>query len=411
MPLPLYVLFATVLVDVIIDILLNPEPTSNLKRLPEKRKDPPPVPPVKDPPQTDPPNKIKPPPIVIFREPPNDQPPITKPPIRILPPVLPVGTSTNTENNITSIVKESLLDHKFGCLLSRPFYEASEFYCEYENTTFTEFYDTIKSDMETEKSEIESEIESGETGVALRLAPAFLSLDNYSQPSIIVGSKQLHKISSYYAKRSQFASNFPITGLISVGETIINDCTIVTDYIEEPKFLTSEDSTKECAVPMAMFDELEGYKADQLQIIWRNNDWETQKKPRYFTFPNPIDVDSLGNALDGLFSSFTFGSCLIEIWLKITGLPEAIRPIQKCKIYTDFKNKDDCKSFVEGDFTTWLEALTDNVSIKTYQFIFLDDNNYYVGNCTAYRAVLMGWDTDKKHWCNKADWLLKQSNP
>lgn len=393
----------TGVIGVFLDMMIFPEPVEEDPKIPKKIDAPPTPPPVKNPPKKDPPCEIKPPPEEIFRDPPINQDPPPEPPKRVLPPVV---VSTDTETTFTSPVKQGLFDHKFGCLLARPFYSADVNLCIYDNRPISDFNATLTSDMVTDVESITDE-DLG-TGLALRTATALVSLDALSPSTLVMGVKHMNKLANYYSRMAYSAGSYEVTGLISTGALNITDCSVPEVDYEYPKLEASFDGA-ECSIPVTMFDELEGYKADQLQIIWRNTEWATNPKRKYFTLPSPIDATALDSALDGLFSSFTFGNTLIEIWLKIADVPEAIRPIQKCQIYTDFKTKDECKAFVEGQFTEWLNAVTTGVTIKEFYPTFFDDAHYYVGSCTAHRAVLMGWDVDKKHWCKKADWLLKKT--
>lgn len=402
---------APVLIDVLYDFFTSAEPTDNVRLIPKKPPDSPPQkPPVKKIPELDPPNKIKPPPTKIYKNPPNNFPLPPLPPIRILPPILPPsGTSTNTEINITSVVKQSLLDQKFGCLLSRPFFDATVDYCVYDDRPFSDFYDTLKTDMLQEVEEIKTEIENAtkELGLALRTAVAYVSFDALSPPNLIMGTKNIHKIATYYSARSNFLYNFQTTGLIHVGETTITDCSVVSADYEEGEF-TLYGGNDEIMIPLSAYDELEGYKADQLQIIWRNTDWKNKRKPKYFTIPQPKNIDTFSSdMLRGIFpTTFTFGATVVEIWLKIENTDDSIRPIQKCVVMTDHQKADDIQKFVYEEFKVWLEGISEKVTIKEYVAKHLDDSKIYVGPCNPYRAVYMGWDKDKKKWFKKGDWYL-----
>jgi hypothetical protein len=385
-----------------VTMMLTPDSTDNV-RIPKKQ-DPPIKPPVNDPPEENPPNKLKLPPTEIFKDPPNKQLPPPPPPTRILPPVLPV--STNTEVDIRSVVKESLLDHKFGCLLARPFYSADETFCEYENTSFQEFFTTLASDIEAQQTELETDIKDGETEIALRVATGYVSTNALSPPALIIGTKNIHKVASYHGKRAHFLSNFEVTGLISTGQLNITDCTIPDEPYEELELSTMVQD--ECMIPLSAFDELEGYKADQLQVIWRNHDYKTKKKTRYFTIPQPkpIDTFSIDSLKTILPNSMEFGATVIEIWMKIENIDDSIRPIQKTVVMTNHQTAEEIKDFVYKEFQVWVSSVCEKVTIKEYVAKHLDDSKIYVGGCFPYRAVYMGWDKEKQFWFKKADWYL-----
>lgn len=399
------------IVGAVWDMLESAQPTDPyIKFIPEPQK-----PTYKDIPRETPEHKCRPVPRKIYLDPPIDT--IAPPtlPDRILPVDLPTGTSSNTEATYTSNVKASLLNQKFGCILARPLVDATLTLCEPAGIeTANVALTAIADGMEADVNKIQDLVNEDKADTIPSNATAFIAFYHPLSTShtYIVGTQWIDYLYSWYYSRTVIINSFPNTGLIYADAQVIpcsEPPTTATSTV--PVFLDDNNNDSECAVPITMFDELEGYKADQLQIIWRNHDWATNRKPRTFTLPNPIEIDALGSALDGLFGSFTFGSTLIEIWLKITGLEDAIRPIQKCKIYTDFKTKDECKEFVEGLFTEWLSAVTTGVTVKDFYPIFFDDEDYYVGECNPHRAVLMGWDKDRKHWCKKADWLLNKPTP
>lgn len=372
---------------------------------------PPPPPPLKDPPPIErPTHRIKPPPTKIYRDPPNNQLPPPTSVVRILPPLPPSGTSTNTEDNPRSIVKESLADHTFGCLLSRPLVDATLSLCEPELEDESTFIARLEGIMESNKTKMKELVDSDNSDSIPKNA---LAIANFYLPSsnahaYLVGTDVIDELYTWYWKRVQIVNSFPITGLI-YKESQFLPCTATPTVTDSTPPLFLENDSDSCMIPLSIYDEMEGYKADQIQIIWRGYDKDKKVKRKYFTIPYPKDIDAYTtDSLKGIFPpSFTFGQTVIEIRIKSKDKDvEGIKPIHKCIIMTNHQTLEDIDAFVNNDFKTWLEAITDKAEIKDYVTKFLDKSDIWVGDCFPYRAVLMGWNKEKKYWFNKGDWFL-----
>ncbi|MBL1208266.1 hypothetical protein [Geminocystis sp. GBBB08] len=333
---------------------------------------------------------------------------VPSPPIRILPISTKVsGSSTNTTYTYTSDVKSSLLNHKFGRMLCNILYKEAVEFNDADNRTVSAFKDELMGDLGALDADIDAEYDKENPAPALLEALAFVSLTNLGQPVLIGATKNIHKIGNYYSARASNIENFNVTGLISIGELIFKSDGVTPPSSNEPPLIT-EYELDECVIPVSAFDEMKGYKTNQLQIMYRNLDWGKGNYYRkYFTLPSPIDIDSITQDSFSILSNFTFGATLIEIWIRINNVQDAVRAVQKTQIYTNFQTKDECKEFIEGDFATWLTSLCQDVKIQQWIPTFLDEP-IWVGECRPYRAVYMGWESDKRHWKKKAAWLIKK---
>ncbi|BAQ67074.1 hypothetical protein [Geminocystis sp. NIES-3709] len=312
------------------------------------------------------------------------------------------STSSDTEFMVANTVTKSLANRKYGGLLAKPFYDDEVNICSYTQINLSQFLTNLFAELVADETEEIEGMEEPQNTID-KLAVVFMSFADDAPPMPIPTLKAINQLAIYYGATAK-TDGFDVTGLISVGNINIIDCSRTLENDDLPPMTVSFND--ECGVPITMFDDLEGYKADQLQIWYRNLDWNINKKPKYFTLPSPIDIDIISNQLlkSVLPDTFTFGNTLIEIWFKIRNNDEAVRPIQKCQIYTEHKNKDDCFTFVNNQVSQWVNALTKDVEIKAVYPQFFEDGTFWKGQCKLYKAVLMGWDRDKKHWCNKAHW-------
>jgi hypothetical protein len=386
-------------IGIVWDFVEGAQPTDPLIVFRDLKTAPPPPPSLKNPPPFETPtHRIKPPPTKIYRDPPNNQLPPPSSVVRILPPLPPSGTSTNTEDNPRSIVKESLADHTFGCLLSRPLVDASLSLCEPELEDEGAFIERLEGIIETNKTKIQELVNSDNSDSipknALAIANFFLPSSNAH--TYLLGTDVIDELYTWYWRRVQIINSFPITGLI-YKESQFLPCTATPTVTDSTPPLFLENNDAECMIPLSIYDEMEGYDANK------------KRKKKWFTIPYPKDLSSYtSDSFKGIFpNSFKFGKTVIEIRIKTKDVAQqGIKPIHKCVIMTDHQTLEDINTFVKNDFKTWLEAVTDKAEIKDYVTKFLDKSDIWVGDCSPYRAVLMGWDKEKKYWFNKADWYL-----
>jgi hypothetical protein len=335
-------------------------------------------------------------------------------PTRNLPQQLTGGGSSNTQFTYTSKVKKSLANRRWGKLITRPFYNQPETICLGSNLTPTDFFDTIQQDVNSLQPPT---LPDGQLPDALFNAIAFLSVGDIGLPVPIPTLEIITRISSYYGAMAQI-TGFEVTGLINLGEILIEDCGYIPDAHQYPRMLTDEqDGFIECAQPLVMFPDRTGYKPPQLQITWRNSDWAPDNRyPKVTTFPHPKDpatltADSIKGALP---SSFTFGKLMFKFNFVYGGKVNEGGESGNLKAFGEsivFADSDDFPNIYRG----WVNGLCDSTLISLNEnrpFTKIDYGNnsleIHTGSYYPYRAVYMEWDRDRKKWRPLYQWRLKQ---
>lgn len=318
------------------------------------------------------------------------------------------GGSSNTEVDIQSVVWQSLANRKYGCMLSKPYYGKEINWCDYEEPN--EFYTTIQTKMNEDITLAQQKLDDPDEPtdfLSSLMSLAFLSINSYSHPIPIVGLNQINKISEYYSARAEGVSVLPVTGMftnkgIKKTPCKLDDRTITLDNLPI-KYSVGDD---DCSVPITFFSDIDGYKRDQLQLIFQSVD--DKRRKRSITMPSVGDIDTIDPTTAGI-NTLPFGGTLIEIWHDLKNVEGHVQPVQKSKFYSNYSTKEEIETFVYTTYKKWLGLLCKDVEIKAYQVIIQDETKeekYHKGDYKPYRAVYMGWDQEKLKWCNKKAWYL-----
>jgi len=234
---------------------------------------------------------------------------------------------------------------------------------------------------------------------------ALLPIQYYEKPIMIIGCDYFGEIADYYQRRNLILNSFPISGKIHIGNLNFKKCDLPQKEAEDNQDFDLGLSN-ECAIPLSMYDQTEGYKVDQLQVIYRNLDWEEQRKPRQLSLPSPRSDLTIGMIKTAVPLTWRSGKAQVDIFMILTDYQEGVKPIYKTTLFTNHENQQQVEDFVYMQFRGWLDALTQNVIIKNYQAKFHDNFDIFVGSFRPHRDVQLGWDRDKKKWFTKADWNL-----
>lgn len=329
-------------------------------------------------------------------------------PSRNLPQTLP-STDSNTEQIYANTVKKSLANRDYGGLLAKPFYDDDIEICYYAQDSLPEFLSTLLSDLAVEETEDAID----------KLAVAFMSFADDAPPLPIPSLKAIHDIASYYGSMAR-TNGFDVTGLIHVGNLTVTDCSrIITDLDIPP--MTVEFPTDECAIPLAMYNDMEGYKGDQLQIIWRNRNYSsTNQYPKTVVLPSPRPI---GEYSEELFRSVLPQwrySGLTRLDIELQGdIPENRLEEEGCNkwakqafLFTDLVSVEEIENYIDTEYKLWIQQLcTDDVRVKKFVSNGYSSIDIKETWCYPYRAVYMGWDVTGKRWITKAHWYIHKQQP
>lgn len=359
----------------------------------------------------DPPQVIMPPPVVIFDTSLNVYNNITvnvniNLPKRILPDNITTtgggGGSTNTQTTYSSDVKQSLANRTFGCMLCKPFYGKATDWCDAPDPEA--FYNTILSNATTDLDEAIALAEQDEPDYYTldKIAMAYISPNSWSNAFVLNGIKQFMDITKYYDVRSRAVDLLPVTGMFTNLGVNRVACELEDEELLPLDIILTTGS--DCSVPITFFSDIDGYKRDQLQLIFQSVD--DKRRKRSITLPSVGDINSINPS--GI-STLPFGGTLIEIWHDLKNVAGHVQPVQKSKFYSGYETKEECEAFVYGTYASWLASYCVDVEIKAYTIIIQDETKeekYHKGVYKPYRAVYMGWDQEKLKWCNKKAWYL-----
>lgn len=345
-------------------------------------------------------NKIRLPPIRIYD-------PDRDPNLRIIFPELPdriiPEPQPSPERRVTSDIRESLADRKFGCLLANPLYDTELEFCYYEDESPDTFFGKIIQLITDILEDLITNRVSAGLNNACKIAVALFPLNFVNTTILFLGCEIITDITKYYDRRNLALNSYPISGKINVGGVNFVKCEL-PDFNEEGEDFTLELSFPECAIPLSMYDQTEGYKVDQLQVIFRSTNWDNDKKKRYFSLPNPrADLD-FSNLISAIPLTWQSGKTQIDIFMVLRNFDDGVKPIYKTTIFTPHENRQQVEDFVYMQFKGWLDALTTDVTIKNYQMKQHDNFEIFVGTFKPHRAVQLGWDREQKQWCRKAHW-------
>lgn len=354
-------------------------------------------------------NRIRRPPIRIYD-------PDVDPSLRIIFPELPERiipeAEESQERRVTSNVRQSLADRKFGCLLANPLFDAELEFCYYEDvdspTFFGQLIDKILQILDEILDEALSEVEetvSEKINNACKLAVALFPVNFVQKSILIIGCDIFSDITKYYDRLNLALGSYPISGKINVGGVRFVKCEI-PELEEETEDFTLDLVFPECAIPLSAYNDIKGYKIDQLQVIFRSSNWDNDKKKKYFSLPNPkrgLTPDTIKGIIP---ASWTSGKTQVDIFMRLSNVPDGIKPIYKTTIFTRHNNTQQVEDFVYSQFQQWVEGLCENVNINNYQAKFHDYIDIFEGTFNPHRAVQLGWDKDKKQWCRKAHWKI-----
>ncbi|WP_342597670.1 hypothetical protein VKI21_06820 [Cyanobacterium aponinum UTEX 3222] len=320
------------------------------------------------------------------------------------------GGSTNTQTTYTSEVKQSLANHKFGCMLMKPFYEKPIDWCEAQD--YESFYSEIKQGMENDYNAVIEELTKDEPNPFLlsKVVSGFISTSALSDIKIMIGLKQFNAISKYYTERAFAVSELPVTGKFTNLGVAIKQCNVDTSFELPTDLLYSvnNDDNCDCGVPLELLESYGGKRPQQLQIFWRHTNYPEPKGLKQTTFVNAVDPDSLTkDAIKGaLPGTFNFGHTLFKIKVKVDNSQWS--GIAECRIFGNQTDKASQDSFVTGQFQQWIDTFCVNgeTTIEEYTTKMFSEGNIDVdtGEYSPHRAVMMKWIDNR--WCKIAHWLL-----
>lgn len=343
-------------------------------------------------------NRIKPPPIKIYE--PETEIPVPELPERIIP-----EPEQSPERRVTSDVYQSLADRKYGCLLANPLYNAQLDFCYYEDEDAGTFFGRMIDLITTILEELATNRVSGALNNACKVAVALFPLNFITTTLLFLSCEIITDVTKYYERRNLSLGSYPISGKINVGEINFQKCQ-VPEYEAETEDFTLE-LFPECAVPLSMYSETKGRKIDQLQIIFRNTDWDTQRKPRYFSLPNPKKNLTAQQIKNRIPSTWQSGTTHVDIFMDVANLPDGYKGVYKTTLFTNYENQQQVENFVYGQFQQWVNAFTDDVTIRRYQMKYHDGFDIFVGTFKLYRAVQVGWNEEETQWFTIKRWRLE----
>lgn len=358
---------------------------------------------VPDPPEDSEYNRLAPPPSQIFPYSPLPPPYayVYFPPLprRILPDAnTPAGNNTNTARQITVGIGDTLVNHKFGCLLSRPYCNKSiplqdpPVRNDFWNWLMNKAFDLLDEAIET--------FIQDRFVPFCKMAVTVYKLPRMIKPFLLVGCEALGELSLYYWRRVLPLDSYPRNGLIyldGIQPEPQGDAENNRDY-PDPRVEAGEDG--ECYIPLSLIDTLRGVKGYQLQIFYDNRD-KTNRVIKQISIPFCQDIRGMTSAdLQAILPpTITTGKQMINAYVgKVSGG----NLVQKAmiRVFSEAENQAEMDAYIEGTLRPLIRNLClSNIDIVDYRLVTKQmDKLLHFGTYPLARATLIHLNETMNRW-------------
>lgn len=335
-----------------------------------------------------------------------------------LEPNTPKANSTNTEATYSVEIAESFKNHTFGCLICKPYTNKAIEFLVPDLPNIGEFYSNLEKESREEFAEYQEKLsktppETQRNSAAEAIYQILMPYHNNS--FYIRGTKAIDQIATYDHALAKFIENYPLVGLLSTQAPTIETYEIPR-YNVEARYYNLAGESAECAIPMNLYADhnLSLRKASQLSIIWRNEDYQENKKPKQTSFPSPKDPKELN---EDLFKSVlpknrVFGERMIQIIYEDQDPFDTSLRLASHFLFTDKIDKSDIEDLMTNQVAKWIENFCQpSLTIKDYNDRSFKQVPVYTGNYYPYKAIYQTWEEDTKKFVTKYSWYIYTTNP